>query len=292
MVAPITSAQSKRIKKRKEFTKKTLAYFVLSLIGLTMFVPFLWMISTSFKAPGEVFTQPKIWWRYWIPSEIVWENYVRAWNAIPFGRFYLNSIFVAICVTAGQVATSSFAAYAFGRLKFPGRDKIFFAYLATLMVPKAVIMIPVFALVSKLGWIDFYIALIVPALFEAYGTFLLRQFFMSLPTELEDAAKIDGCGLFGIYWRIILPLSKPALATLAVFVFMGNWRSFIWPLLVINRTSLKTLPIGLEYFKSQYTTDWTLLMAGSVMATVPLMIVFLFSQRFFVEGIKLSGMKG
>lgn len=291
-MAGVTSSQSKLIKKRKKAAKKVLAYLVLSIIGFSMILPFLWMISTSLKAPSEVFTKPDVWWKYWIPEKVVWQNYVRAWNAVPFGKFYLNSIFVAACVTIGQVVTSSFAAYAFGRLHFPGRDKLFFAYLATLMIPKAVIMIPVFAMISKIGWIDTYLALIVPALFQAYGTFLLRQFFMSLPSELEDAAKIDGCSLFGIYWRIILPLSKPAVATLAIFVFMGNWRSFIWPLLVINRTALKTLPIGLEYFKSQYTTDWTLLMAGAVMATVPLIIVFVFSQRFFVEGIKLSGMKG
>jgi len=288
----VTAIQSKRIKQRKEFSKRVTAYIVLSVIGFTMFVPFLWMIATSLKDPGDVFTQPDVWWRYWIPEQLMWQNYVRAWQAVPFSKFYLNSVFVAICVTVGQIATCSFAAYAFGRLKFPGRDKIFFAYLATLMIPRAVMMIPVFALVSKIGWIDTYLALIVPALFEAYGTFMLRQFFMSLPSELEDAAKIDGCSLFGIYWKIILPLSKPAIAALSVFIFMGNWRSFVWPLLVINRTALKTLPIGLEYFKSQYTTDWTLLMAGAVMATIPLVIVFLFSQKFFIEGIKLSGMKG
>jgi len=257
-----------------------------------MVLPFLWMLSTSLKEPEEVFIQVKPWWRNWIPKRIVWENYYRAWKAVPFGRFYLNSIIVAICVTIGVVFTSSFAAYAFSRLNFPGRDKLFFAYVATMMIPGSVIIIPQFVLIRVLGWVDTYRALIVPAIFTAFGTFLLRQFFMTIPKELEDAAKIDGCGYFGIYWRIILPLSKPALSTLAITTFQGNWGSFMWPLLVTNRTEMRTLPIGLEYFKSQYTAEWTLLMAGSVMVILPIIILYVFNQRFFVEGVKLTGIKG
>lgn len=292
MRTQLTEEKSKRIKKRRRLIKNAIAYFFLAIIGITMLIPFLWMLSTSLKEPTAVFERYSAWWRNWLPSPVVWSNYIRAWRAVPFGRFYLNSIFVATCVTFGQVITSSFAAYAFARLKFPGRDKIFFGYLATLMIPYAVIMIPVFILLKLIGWIDTYKALTIPAMFSAYGTFMLRQFFMTLPRELEDAAKIDGCSLFGIFWRIILPLSKPAIATLTTFTFMGNWMSFIWPLLVINRTALKTLPIGLAYFQSQYTTDWTLLMAASVMATIPVIIVFVFNQRFFIEGIKLTGIKG
>jgi multiple sugar transport system permease protein len=222
----------------------------------------------------------------------VWENYSKAWNAQPFGRFYLNSIFVAVCTTAGQILTCSLAAYAFSRLNFPGRDKLFFAYLATMMIPGSVTMIPVFILLKNIGWIDTYKALIIPGIFSAYGTFMLRQFFMSLPTDLEDAAKIDGCGFFSIYWRIVLPLSKPALATLITFTFMGSWQSFMWPLIVINSTDKKTLPVGLAAFQGLYTTDWTLLMAGSIIVLLPVIIVFVFNQRFFVEGIKLTGIKG
>lgn len=279
------------IKRRKIIIKNFIYYFLLSLISITMITPFLWMISTSLKEPAEVFRLHSLWWRSLIPKTIVWSNYVETLKVVPFIRFYLNSIFVGLCVTFGQVFTSSLSAYAFSRLRFPGKDKIFFGYIATMMIPGAVIMIPVFILLRFMGWIDTYKALIIPPVFIAYGTFMLRQFFMTLPTDLEDAAKIDGCSLFGIYWRIILPLSKPALATLTIFTFMGNWGSFMWPLLVINRTELNTLPIGLEYFQSQYSTDWTLLMAGAVMAMVPVIIVFIFNQRFFIEGIKLTGMK-
>jgi multiple sugar transport system permease protein len=200
-----------------------------------------------------------------------------------------------VCVTFGQVATSSLAAYAFARLKFPGRDKLFFAYLATMMIPGSVTMIPVFALMRTFGWIDSYKALIIPAIFSAYGTFLLRQFFMTIPRDLEDAATIDGCTLFGIFAKVILPLSKTALATLTIFVSLGNWVSFMWPLLVTNSIEKRTLPVGLAYFQELYQyaqPDWGLLMAGSLITMVPVIIIFVFNQRFFVEGIKLTGMKG
>ncbi|MFH1406955.1 MAG: carbohydrate ABC transporter permease [Candidatus Omnitrophota bacterium] len=284
----LTVEVSKQIRKQKESFAKLAAYILLSLAGITMLIPFLWMLSTSLKDPGSVFTYPI----RWIPSPIVWKNYLEVLHVVPFARFYLNSVIVGLVVTFGQVMTSSFAAYAFARLNFPGRDKLFFAYLATMMIPGSVTMIPVYVLMRLLGWVDTYKALIIPAMFTAYGTFMLRQFFMTLPKDLEDAAKIDGCGYFGIYWKIIMPLSKPALATLTTFTFMGSWSSFMWPLLVTNKMELKTLPIGLESFQSIYTTNWTLLMAGSVMAMLPVIIIFIFNQRFFVEGIKLTGIKG
>ena len=227
-----------------------------------------------------------------MPTSFVWENYVRAWKVVPFARFYLNSIIVVVLTTAGQVATSALSAYAFARLHFPGRDKIFFAYLATMMIPGAVTMIPVFILLRSLGWIDTYKALILPGIFTAYGTFMLRQFFLTLPKDLEDAAKIDGCGYFGIFWKILLPLSRPALATLTTFTFMGTWMNFMWPLVVINSHEKFTLPVGLAYFQSLHHTDWTLLMAGSLMMILPVLLLFVFNQRYFVEGIKLSGIKG
>ena len=223
------------------------------------------------------------------------ENYLKVWKIVPFARFYLNSIFVALCVTVGQVMTSAFAAYAFSRLRFPGRDKIFFAYLATMMIPYSVILVPVYILMVCFRWIDSYKALILPAVFTAYGTFMLRQFFMTIPRDLEDAARIDGCSLFNIFWKIILPLSKPALATLTMFTFLASWNNFMWPLIVTESIEKKTLPIGLAYFQEvyQYTQpDWGLLMAGSLLAVLPVIIVFIFAQRFFVEGIKLTGIKG
>ena len=291
----LSTAEVKKIKARRarvEFFKKMLSVIFLSLGGVAMVAPFVWMVATSLKEPGEVFSYDRPWWHDWVPTSFVWRNYVKAWQVVPFARFYLNSILVALATTVGQVLTSAMAGYAFARLRFPGRDKIFFGYLATLMIPGAVTMIPVFILLRYLGWIDTYKALILPGIFTAYGTFMLRQFFMTLPKELEDAATIDGCSYFGIFWRIILPLSKPALATLTTFTFMGSWMNFMWPLVVVNSQEKFTLPVGLAYFQSLHHTDWTLLMAGSMMMLAPILAVFIFNQRYFVEGIKLTGIKG
>ncbi len=288
----MTLEQIKRRERQKAFFKKLGIYLLLGFGAVTMVAPFLWMVSTSLKEPGAVFSYQKEWWKEWLPLSFVWRNYVEAWQVVPFARFYVNSIIVAVCITLGQVGTSAMAAYAFARLNFPGRDKIFFGYLATMMVPGAVTMIPVFILLQKFGWIDTYKAMIIPSIFTAYGTFMLRQFFLTLPKDLEDAAKIDGCSYLGIFWRIILPLSKPALATLTTFTFMGSWMSFMWPLIVMNTHEKFTLPIGLAYFQSLHGTHWTLLMAGSVMMILPILLVFIFNQRFFVEGIKLTGIKG
>jgi len=287
-----TLEELKRRARFKAQAKVLLAYGFLSAGALAMIAPFFWMVTTSLKEPGSIFSYQQPWWQDWIPVQFVWQNYVKAWVAVPFARFYLNSLFVSTCVTAGQVTTSALAAYAFARLEFPARDKIFFGYLATMMVPGAVTMIPVFILLRYLGWIDTYKAVILPGIFTAYGTFLLRQFFLTLPKDLEDAAKIDGCSYFGIFWRIILPLSKPALATLTTFTFMGSWLNFMWPLIVLNTHNLFTLPVGLSYFQSLHNTDWALLMAGSLMMILPILIVFLINQRYFVEGIKLTGIKG
>jgi len=292
MAREATIEELKREARIKARAKASLSYAFLVMGALAMIGPFLWMITASLKEPGSIFSYQRPWWQDWIPTQFVWQNYVQAWNAVPFARFYLNSIFVSIAITIGQVVTSAFAAYAFARLEFPGRDKIFFAYLATIMVPGAVTMIPVFILLRTLGWIDTYKAVILPGIFTAYGTFLLRQFFLTLPKDLEDAAKIDGCSYFGIFWRIILPLSKPALATLTTFTFMGSWLNFMWPLIVLNTHKLFTLPVGLSYFQSLHHTDWTLLMAGSLMMILPILIVFIINQRYFVEGIKLTGIKG
>ena len=267
--------------------------FLLLLLGaMTMAAPLFWMISTSLKEAGQVFAEAKVWWQEWLPSTFVWQNYGKVWEVVPFARFYLNSILVSVCITAGQVVTSAMAAYAFARLNFPGRDRLFFGYLATMMIPGAVTMIPVFILLRFLGWIDSYKALILPGIFSAYGTFMLRQFFLTLPKDLEDAAKIDGCSYRRIFWHIILPLSKPALATLTTFTFMGSWMNLMWPLIVVNTHTKYTLPVGLAYFQGVHGTDWTLLMAASMMMILPILIVFLFNQRFFVEGIKLAGIKG
>ena len=288
----LTLEQVRHRRQQREFFNKCMAYLLLLIGAVSMIAPFLWMITTSLKEPSQVFSFQKKWWQDWLPMAFVWKNYVEAWHVVPFARFYLNSIFVSGALTLGQVITSSMAAYAFARLHFPGRDRIFFAYLATMMIPGAVTMIPVFILLRHLGWIDTYKAMILPGIFTAYGTFMLRQFFLTLPKDLEDAAKIDGCSYLGIFWKIILPLSKPALATLTTFTFMGSWMNFMWPLIVINTHEKYTLPVGLAYFQSLHHTDWTLLMAASVMMILPILVVFIFNQRFFVEGIKLTGIKG
>lgn len=250
--------------------------------------------------------------------DVRFENYPKAWNAYPFlsfGRAYFNSLIVALLVTLGQVLTCALAAYAFARLEFPGRDLLFFAYLATMMVPGAVTMIPTFVLLKNmpdaLNWLfsttyfsrdlvlggqligtDSYFALIAPRCFSAYGTFMLRQFFLSIPKELEEAATLDGCGSFGVFRHVVLPLSKPALATLAIFTFMWAWGDFFWPLIVTRSDAIKTLPLLLQTFQGQYGAQWSLLMAASVMGLLPMVAVFLLAQRHFIEGIKLGAVKG
>ncbi len=249
--------------------------------------PFLWMLLASFKDLGEILQYPPTW----IPQRLILDNFVNAFQAAPFGRFYFNSLFVASAVTLGQLFTCSLAAYAFARLQFPGRDILFYIFLGTMMVPGQVTMIPGFMVLHWLGWIDTYAALIVPGLASAFGTFLLRQFFLTIPRDLEDAAAIDGCSRFGVLWRIILPLSRPALATLAIFTFMGVFNDFLWALIVISSEDLKTVQLGLAIFRDRYQTDWGQLMAASVTATLPILLVFFFAQKYFIRGITLSGLK-
>jgi multiple sugar transport system permease protein len=261
--------------------------FIYGLAFLTV-APFLWMVLTSFKPLGEILSFPPTWW----PEDFTFENYREAFTAAPFGRYYANSLFVAIAVTLGQLVTCSMAAYAFARMTFKGRDVLFYLFLGTMMVPVHVTMIPSFMILHWLGWIDSYAALIVPGIASAFGTFLLRQFFLTIPRELEEAAFIDGCSRFSVLWRIILPLAKPALATLAIFTFMAVFNDFIWALIVINSESMYTVQLGLAIFRDQYSTEWGNLMAGSVVATLPILIVFFVAQKYFIQGITLSGLKG
>lgn len=288
------AAKERAQKKRKERLLTVLSYLLLTIGAVVMVYPFLWMLNTSLSPLHSLWEPKQHWWQYCLPSGFEYQNYLKVLRLeyLPFLQAYWNSIVVSLWTTVGVVFTSSLAGYAFGRLTFPGREKIFFAYLATMMIPGTVTMVPVFILLRKLSLIDTHFAVILPAMFTAYGTFMLRQFFMTLPKDLEDAAKIDGCSLFGIYWRIIVPLSKPALATLGTFTFMGSWMSFMWPLIVLNSKELYTLPVLLSYFQSQFNTDYTMLMAASMLYVLPIIIVFLICQRFFVEGIKLSGIKG
>lgn len=256
--------------------------------SLVMLLPFAWMLSTSLKPASEVFTYPPTW----IPNDFAWSNYLEALTAMPFGRFYLNSFVVAFCVTALTILTSSLAAFAFARLRFRGRDPLFIIYLATLMIPFPVLLIPNFLIVRELGWYDTYQALILPPAFSAFSTFLLRQFFRGIPMELDDAARIDGASNLRIWWQIILPNSTAALAAVSIFVFLANWNEFLWPLVVTNSEEMRTVPVGLSIFQGQYGVQWQLLMAAAVVAMLPVLIIYIFAQKWFIKGITITGMGG
>jgi multiple sugar transport system permease protein len=220
------------------------------------------------------------------------ENFAETFAAVPFGRFYWNSLVVATATTALQILTASLAAFAFARLRFPGRDAIFLPYLATLMIPFQVTMIPNFILMRYLGWYNTYQALILPSAFSAFSTFLMRQYFRSLPLDLDEAARMDGASSWRIWAQIILPLSGPVVATLAIFNFQASWNDFLWPLVITNSLSMRTIPVGLSAFQGQYSTAWHLLMAGSVVALLPVLIIYIIGQNWFVRGIALTGMGG
>ncbi|MGQ9457837.1 MAG: carbohydrate ABC transporter permease [Anaerolineae bacterium] len=274
--------------RRPSLGTRLLAHAVLLAGSLVMLVPFLWMVSTSLKAPGQVFTDPP----QWIPRPLMWQNYWEAVSIMPFGRFFLNSLIQSSGVTVLQLLTSSLAAFAFARLRSRGRDTLFLLYLATLMIPFPVTLIPNFLVIRFLGWVDTFRALILPPSFSPFSTFLLRQFFLTIPLDLDDAARIDGASSLDLWWRIALPLSKPALATLAIFTFMGQWNDFLWPLVVTQSLEMRTLPVGLSSFQSRYAIQWHLLMAGSTIALLPVLALFVVGQRYFIQGITLTGMGG
>jgi len=227
-----------------------------------------------------------------VPTQLRWENYAEALTLQPFGRFFLNTIIITTFSVSGQLLVCSLAAYAFARLHFRWRDKIFALYLATMMIPAIVTLIPAFLIINAFGWMNTYWALITPALNSVWGIFLLRQFFLTIPKDLEDAARIDGASDFTIYRRVILPLSKPALATLAIFAFMSSWKDFLWPLIVTNRTEMRTVEVGIAMFSSLYSSDWPHQMAAAVVVMIPIILIFFFTQKYFVKGITLTGLKG
>lgn len=271
-----------------EIARHVISHVFLTLGALWMAVPFIWMVSTSLTTEDLVFHWPP----YWIPPRIVWTNYSDLFTALPVGRFIFNSMFVSITTTVGQLAICALSAFAFARLRFWGRDKIFAMYLATLMIPFHVRLIPIFLVMKFLGWLDTYYVLIIPGLFSVYGTFLFRQFFLNIPQELEDAARIDGCSSLGVLRYVILPLSGPVIATLGLFTFLATWNDFLWPLVMTSSLDMRVLQVGLAMLQGEYYTHWTLLMAGSVISLLPTTILFLLTQRYFVQGIAITGMKG
>jgi multiple sugar transport system permease protein len=246
------------------------------------------MILTSFKSQNEVLHFPPTW----LPE--VWhpDNYAQALNFAPFGQYLLNTLFIALTVTFIVVTTSGLAAYAFARLRFKGRDLLFLVYLSTLMVPGQVTIIPLFILMRNLGWIDTFQGLIIPQAFSAFGTFLLRQFFLTIPYELEDAARIDGASRLRCFYQIVVPLAAPALATLAVFSFLYQWNNLLWPLIMSSSDATFPIAVGLRNFQGQFANVWNLLMAAATMATIPVIAVYMFTQRWFVKGIVISGFGG
>lgn len=275
---------------RKSRVKHLIIHVVLIVLGAAMILPFVWMISTSLKGYHEIFRYPPTW----IPDTIRWSNYLEVWKLAPFGRFYANSIIVAVVTTGGQVLTGVLAAYAFARMEFWGRDKMFLLFLATLMVPAQVTLIPTYIVMSQIGWIDSFQALIVPFIASAFSVFLLRQFFLTIPKELEEAAIVDGCSKLRFIFGILIPLAKPAIASVSLFAFLGSWNSYLWPLIVVNSNQMRTLPIGLRYFVSQQGggSEWHYLMAASLIVMLPVLIVFFLAQKQFIEGIAKSGIKG
>ena len=275
-------------KKSSAVLRRVLLYIVLILIAVIMVVPFLWMLSTSLKTQYDAVKIPPVW----IPDPPRWENYVKLFTEQPMFQFMLNTIKIVFFVVLGQLFFSSLAAYSFARISFKGRNVVFFFYIATLMVPGQVTMIPTYLMFAKAGLTDNHLALILPAFFSAFGVFLLRQFFMSLPRELEEAAEIDGCNPFMTYWRIMLPLVVPAMLTLGVFTLINTWNDYMGPLIYLSSPEKYTMTLGIAYFKGVYTTQWNLVMAGSIVSVVPILIAYLCAQKYFIEGIAFSGVKG
>lgn len=260
------------------------------LIGGIIFtiVPFIWMILTSLKTQSEAIAVPVVIF----PEVLRFENYAEIFNAVPFAKMYLNTIGSAIVTVIGQLFFCSMAAYAFGRLEFPGRDFIFYLLLAVLMVPGSFFILPQYLIVQELGLLNTFVALFLPNLFSAFGTFLLRQFFMSLPKELEEAALLDGCGRFGIYAKVMMPLVKSGMVSLGILTLRFAWNDLMWPMIVNTSTTKMTLSAGLAYMNGQYTTNYPAMMAGGVMAVLPLLIAFAIFQEQFIEGVANSGIKG
>jgi multiple sugar transport system permease protein len=284
---PRPSARPGRRRLRRKAGDAAL-YTVLLAIAAIMLFPFAWMVATSLTPDAQLFlTPPRL-----IPSPLQPENYGRIADAFPIGRFVVNSLVVAVASTVLQVTTSALAAYAFARFAFRGRDGLFLVYLATLMVPLQVTIVPLFIEMRFLGFVNSYPGLILPGIASAFGTFLLRQAFLNLPRELEEAAFIDGAGHWTVFRRIVVPLSLPALATFGVFAFMASWNSFLWPLVVTSSQDLMTLPVGLSNLQGRYETAWNLVMAGATVSVVPILAVYIVAQRHVVRGVALSGLKG
>lgn len=263
-------------------------YVLLTLIAYTTLIPFIWMVSSSLKSAGDIFAFPP----RWIPSEVVWQNYVEAWTTIPFARMTFNSLYIAVVSVVGQVFVCSLAGYGFARFEFPFKRAMFGMLLAVIMIPSVVNIIPLYVMYRRIGWLDTHLPLIVPMVFAStFGTFLFRQFMMAIPRDLEDAARIDGASPFTIYRSIMLPLCKAPAAVLATITFIASWNSFFEPLIFLSSIDKMTVPVGLAYFRTDVGVKWNLLMAASTISVLPTIVVFLATQRYYVQGLARTGLK-
>jgi multiple sugar transport system permease protein len=285
-----TNTQKKKIfsNRLKARLGKFFVYLFLIPSSAIMLLPFFWMLSASLKLDKDVFRFPI----EWIPSVLQWSNFVEIWTRIPFLTFFANTTKLTVIITLLQLFTSSFAGYAFAKLKFRGRDALFLLYISSIAVPWQAYMVPQFIMMRNLDLVNTHLALILLQAFTAFGVFLMRQFFVSIPDDILDAARIDGLSEYGIYFRIMLPLSKPALATLTIFTSVFVWNDFMGPLIYLNDTSLKTIQLGLRLFIQQYSANYALIMAASLVSVIPIIILYIVFQRFFVEGIATTGIKG
>ncbi|MDD5766596.1 MAG: carbohydrate ABC transporter permease [Candidatus Marinimicrobia bacterium] len=268
----------------------TTTYLLLICAAVVLILPFIWIISTSLKGNESIFAFPP----QWIPKDFHWDNYAKVFTKMPFFVYLKNSVFISVMTILGTLISSSLVAYAFACLKWPGRDWLFIFVLGTMMLPAQVTMIPVFVLYKQFGWLNTFKPLIVPAFFGggAFNIFLLRQFFLTIPKELFEAARLDGCSEFRIYWKIVLPLAKPALATVAILTFMMTWNDFLGPLIYLSDKLKGTLALGLAMFVGQYQTEWGVLMAASVLVMLPVIVLFFLFQKYFIRGFMMSGIKG
>lgn len=266
-----------------------IALYLIALVAVVLLAgPLVWMVASSLKTQGDALAVPPPL----IPDPIRWENYLDVFKQVPFERYLLNSFFVSAVVTVVALLFHSMAAYSLARLHYPGRDLIFLVILATLMVPFTVIVVPLFILIDAFGWVDTYKALIIPMIPHAFGIFLLRQFYLSLPRDLEEAAIVDGASLVQVYWRIVLPLSRPVLAALGIFFFLANWNNFLWPLIATQSQDKWVIQLGIQQFTGEHSVQFNLIMAASTVAALPTLVLFFVLQRRLVEGIKLTGLKG
>ncbi len=283
-----TKGAPRLTQRQRNLRNSTLTHVVLLVGVVLMFVPLAWTLSTSLKSPGEVYQFPPTW----IPQEILWSNYVKAVTAIPFFLYLWNTVVITALSVIGKVISITLVAFSFARLRWWGRNFMFVVMLATMMLPPHITLIPQFIMFKWWGWINTFLPLVVPAFFGGpYLTFLVRQYLLAIPRELDDAARIDGCSDFGLYWRIIMPLSKPAILIVVIFVFNGTWNEFLLPLIYLQSSNLFTLALGLRMFQGEASTSWNLLMAASLLSMLPVIILFFATQRYFIQGVVFTGVK-